>query len=220
MRKLLLRRRLIKGPIGLIGQVGLFIVLAVTAAFGQPANDNFDNAAVLVGSAGTFSGSTTGATIEPGEPNHWNPSGGHSVWHSWTAPYDGPVSFDTVGSYFDTVLAVYTGNSVAALTLIGNNDDYINLASRVSFTAVAGTQYKIAVDSYSSTQSGLYILNWRYETQQTNTPAPPLAQNQIQFAQNAYTVQENTPGFVKIYVYSGGGNTAPISVNYATSNGT
>jgi hypothetical protein len=71
MRKLLLWSRLIKRPIVLIGQVGLFIILTVTAAFAQPANDNFADAAMLVGSAGTFGGSTTGATREPGEPNHW-----------------------------------------------------------------------------------------------------------------------------------------------------
>lgn len=82
-----------------------------------------------------------------------------------------------------TLFLLFILNSVA-LTLIGNNDDYPNIGSmsRVSFNAIAGNQYRIAVDSYSSTQSGLYILNWRYETQQTNTPAPPLAQNQIQFA--------------------------------------
>jgi uncharacterized delta-60 repeat protein/uncharacterized repeat protein (TIGR01451 family) len=177
---------------------------------------------MLVGPSGTFSGSNQGATREPGEPNHWTLSGGYSVWHSWTAPYDGLVNFDTVGSYFDTVLAVYTGTNVAALTLIGNNDDFpgIGLMSRVSFNAVAGTEYKIAVDGYSTSAQGLYILNWYYENQQTNPPTPPLQPNQVQFAQNSYTVQENIPGFVKIYIMSGGGNASPISVNYETTNGT
>jgi hypothetical protein len=116
--------------------------------------------------------------------------------------------------------AVYTGTNVSVLTLIGNNDDYGNLASRVSFNAVAVPSIQLLLTVIQVLHTDFYILNWYYDTQQTNTPAPPLGQNQIQFAQNSYTVQENTPGFIKIYVNTGGGNNAPMSVNYATSNGT
>jgi len=38
---------------------------------------------------------------------HAGEVGGHSVWFRWTAPASGPVDFNTVGSDFNTTLAVY-----------------------------------------------------------------------------------------------------------------
>src|SRR5216110_2970325 len=55
----------------------------------------------------SVTGSNVGATREPGEPNHAHLAGGRSVWWSWTPPRDGTVVIDTIGSAFDTVLAVY-----------------------------------------------------------------------------------------------------------------
>ena len=36
------------------------------------------------------------------------PSVDNSVWFAWTPIFSGPAEFDTFGSDFDTVLAVYT----------------------------------------------------------------------------------------------------------------
>ena len=58
------------------------------------------------------------------------------------------MTIDTVGSGSDTVLAVYTGASVGTLGVPvaqNNNISATNKASRVTFTAVAGTTYRIAV---------------------------------------------------------------------------
>ena len=52
-------------------------------------------------------------------------SGGHSAWWSWTAPANGTAIVSTLGSDFDTLLGIYTGSNIAALTLIGDNDDFI-----------------------------------------------------------------------------------------------
>ena len=57
-----------------------------------PPNDDFANASVLTGPAGSVQGSNGGATNEPGEPaDHMtdpqgDPSVGASVWYMWTAP--------------------------------------------------------------------------------------------------------------------------------------
>jgi Subtilase family/Domain of unknown function DUF11 len=85
---------------------------------------------------------------EAGEPNHAGNAGGRSVWATWTAPASGLMTFDTHGSTFDTLLAVYTGSSVSALTQVAANDDDGSGggASGVSFAAVSGTTYKIAID--------------------------------------------------------------------------
>jgi predicted phage tail protein len=90
------------------------------------------------------------ATKEPLEPNHAGNVGGKSVWWSWTAPASGGMTIDTATSNFDTLLAVYTGTAVGSLLRIAANDDAPNLlTSKVTFTAVAGQTYQIAVDGYN-----------------------------------------------------------------------
>src|SRR6266568_4110133 len=135
-----------------------------------PANDAFASAQSISGSSGTVTGTNSGATKESGEPNHAGNAGGHSVWYRWVAPASTSVAIDTVGSSFDTLLAVYTGSSVSALTTVANNDDIStanhNYQSRLSFTPVAGATYQIAVDGYGGA-SGTISLNWLQ-----NTPAP------------------------------------------------
>ena len=68
---------------------------------------------------------------------------------------------NTIGSNFDTVLAVYEGNAVNALTSVAANDDIsgTNLASAVQFGALAGHTYRIAIDGYLGA-SGVPNLFW------------------------------------------------------------
>jgi subtilisin-like proprotein convertase family protein len=125
-----------------------------------PPNDNFSNAVVLPGGSPSVIGTTVSATKEPGEPNHAGNPGGHSVWYQWTAPSSSPVTIDTVGSSFNTLLAVYTGGSVSNLSLVASNDDIApgtNLQSRVTFLASAGTVYQIAVDGYNGLAGNLVL---------------------------------------------------------------
>jgi hypothetical protein len=125
-----------------------------------PANDTFANAQLLVGGSPSVTGPSLNATKETGEPNHAGNSGGHSVWYQWTAPNTKPVTIDTVGSSFNTLLAVYTGSSVGNLTLVASNDDLgapTNLQSRVAFNATAGTLYRIAVDGYNGAAGDIVL---------------------------------------------------------------
>ena len=121
-------------------------------------NDNFIGAQVIAISGGTVqvTGSNSyekAATFEAGEAFITDTAGGHSVWWRWTAPSDGAMTIDTRGSLFDTVLGVYTGSAVNALTQVVANDDesspYIN-TSLVTFTATYGTTYFIAVDGVNA----------------------------------------------------------------------
>src|SRR5207244_8234652 len=90
-----------------------------------PSNDNFPNAIALNTPLPiTTTGSSKGATKEPGEPNHANEQGGASVWWKWTSPVTGPITITTAGTNFDTVLGVYTGNQVLGLVTIASNDDF------------------------------------------------------------------------------------------------
>lgn len=127
---------------------------------GTPPNDNFAAAQVLNGGAGTVTGTTVAATREVGEPNHAGNRGGLSIWYRWTAPSNGVWNFDTAGSSFDTLLAVYTGTAVDALALVTANDDAPNtLTSRVMFSATSNTVYRIAVAGYDGA-SGSVTLNF------------------------------------------------------------
>jgi hypothetical protein len=141
------------------------VLIAVTV----PENDNFAKAVVLTGESGQKTGSNTDATKEPSEPDHAGNKGGQSVWWKWTATESTYFSFDTEGSNFDTMLAVYTGTSVDLLTEVGSNNDIEskgigdtdnNKASRVIFHAEKDKVYYIAVDGYGLT-SGNITLNWK-----------------------------------------------------------
>ena len=125
-------------------------------------NDSFSSPIIISDASGSRAGSNAGATLETSEtkPSAQSSSTG-SVWYKWTAPSSGTVTFDTVGSGFDTVLGVYTGSSVSSLTEIDSNDDIEsgNTKSRVTFTANSGTTYRIAVYGYNGA-NGSFTLNW------------------------------------------------------------
>jgi hypothetical protein len=121
--------------------------LATAAGPPPPANDNFAAASTLNGSSASTTGTNVNATKETGEPNHGGNTGGKSIWWKWTAPSSGNVVIDTDGSNFDTLLGVYTGSAVNALTLIaGDNNGGPSLTSRVTFAVTAGVIYRIAID--------------------------------------------------------------------------
>jgi subtilisin family serine protease len=143
-------------------------------------NDDFDSRVIIASAGGSYSGYNLGATGEDGEPNHAGVARPlASVWWSWTAQSSSLVTVDTWGSNFDTVLAVYTGDSVETLILIGANDDSGGrLQSRVLFDATAGQTYHFAVDGYGNSQ-GFITLNIRYGANMEPTgavlliPSPP-----------------------------------------------
>jgi uncharacterized repeat protein (TIGR01451 family) len=129
-------------------------------AAAAPPNDLFINRTNLSGVSGSATGVSLLGSKEVGEPNHANNIGGSSVWWSWTAPSAGQLSLNTTGSNFDTLLAVYTGSNINALTQKAANDNNGNLStSSLVFQAVAGTQYQIAIDGGNGL-AGTISLNW------------------------------------------------------------
>ncbi len=124
-----------------------------------PANDDFERAEELHGQNVVIEGTTAGATRQIGEPDHYvtDPPdsdlwvGDHSVWYRWTAPNSGPTTINTCIGEIDSILAVYTGSALNALTRVTDNNNDPACAteneygSKVSFEAVGGTSYDIAV---------------------------------------------------------------------------
>jgi Ca2+-binding RTX toxin-like protein len=129
-------------------------LIAAAPALAAPANDNFADAQVAnTGDTNPTSGSNVEATKEVGEPDHAGDAGGASVWYRWTAPSSGAATVDTCDSTFDTLLAVYTGDSVSSLVEAGRSDDDCPFGNVnggfVEFDAQAGQVYRIAVDGFA-----------------------------------------------------------------------
>jgi hypothetical protein len=133
--------------------VALALVLPASALAAPPANDDFANRQVLSGTLPIeVTGSNAEATKEEGE---FIPSGpapaGHSVWFEWEAEADGWVSIGACDNEFPTILAVFTGTALNALTPAANGNgsegpDCPYSGRQLTFKAVSGTKYVIAVD--------------------------------------------------------------------------
>lgn len=144
------------------------VSLVIRPAPAAPANDAY--VANPTGSAlmpstvnAAASGTTVGASQNLNEPAHDGYFPWASVWFYWQAPSSQRMEIDTFGSSFDTVLAVYSGpanTAITALTPVASNDDTGGLQSRVRFNAVAGTLYRLAVDS-PARQEGSVLLTIR-----------------------------------------------------------
>jgi hypothetical protein len=135
-------------------------VFAANAA--APTNDNFANAEVLNGFQFHLTRTNVEATKENGEPNHTNNAGGKSVWFVWTAPVTRTMILTTNRGNLDSLLAVYTGSSLATLNNVASNDDIMapNRRSSVVFNAVAGTTYRFALDGYAQPNQSAYEGNF------------------------------------------------------------
>jgi hypothetical protein len=128
----------VDGNRGTTGDITLYLALTTPAA-----NDLFANRVTLHGIYAVVAGYNAGAVPQAGAPNLGNGSTGKIAWWSWTAPVSGPVFIDLTGSDFAFPAAVFTGNALSRLRLAAAS------AGGVSFNAVAGQTYQIAVGDAS-----------------------------------------------------------------------
>lgn len=138
----------------------------------RPANDNFASATAVGALPANFSVDTSSATLETGEPLPGCGSGfGKSVWYAFTPGATTQVTVSTAGSNFDTILGVWTGGSLGGLTAVTCNDDSGGtLQASATFTAAAGTPYRIQIGGFSAA-SGTLAVSFT-GTAATNTPTP------------------------------------------------
>jgi hypothetical protein len=109
----------------------------------------------------TYAVNNTGATLEAGEPTE----GGlltRSIWGRYSPARDYRVVIHTIGSAVDTVVGVYTGSAVDALTRITGNHTFpvAGLApgrSLVQFDAVAGETYSIQIGTVGGAQGDIAV---------------------------------------------------------------
>lgn len=135
-----------------------------------PGADRFVEAQVIAAPSNTVRGFSFGASREPEEPRHSDLSTSNSVWYVWTAPVSGIVTFDTRGSTFDTLLAVYTGADLMSLQPLVSDDDGGGFhTSQVSWNAQAGRAYRIAIDGITG-ETGMYVCRWKLESTPDQLP--------------------------------------------------
>ncbi|MEE2567121.1 S8 family peptidase [Hyphobacterium marinum] len=111
----------------------------------RPANDNFSSATRITDSSILLNASTYGATIQAGEPDHDGEDTYGSIWYAIEAIRDGYVRLAMEGRLGRNTIAVYRGNSIAALQQIAagsqTNDDVI-----LTFEAEEDATYYVALD--------------------------------------------------------------------------
>lgn len=148
---------------GYNGATGSFTLTTSCSGSSTPANDNCANATVVGDGTTTFS--TVGATTDgPNEPNGCNffsyTQIGNDIWFRYSATCTGDVTVDLCGSLYDTKIGVYSATCpTAPNTVLVCNDDFDcngngstsddGFVSRVTFPAVAGTQYLLRIGGYN-----------------------------------------------------------------------
>ncbi len=132
----------------------------------------------LINTSGVIRSYNTNAVKEAGTPEIIpGDPGGSEIWFQWTPPTlllnSGIVTFNTLGSDFDTTMGVYTGSDASHLTRVPtavNDDDsagYLN--SQVSFYANWGTTYLIAIDGFYGAK-GNVVLSWSFDPGSSTLP--------------------------------------------------
>lgn len=137
---------------------------------GFPPNDSFETRWPLSGASTGFLGHNFGATEQAGEPEHaYFERGSGSVWWTWTAPATGVATLSMIGTYFDSMVAVYTGNTLGTLQVVAKKPF---LTKQLEFDVVAGTTYQIAVDGNSEKEG---LIRFTLEVRQQTAGIAPVS---------------------------------------------
>ncbi|MHB0870882.1 MAG: hypothetical protein ACYC66_08920 [Chloroflexota bacterium] len=122
-----------------------------------PSNDDIGSAVAITGFPFNTALDTAGATVASDDPQMGAGAGVNSntVWYLLSLATEGAVRVHTLGSNYDTVLAVFTG-SRGALTLVASNDDASSslAQSEVRFEGQSGASYYLEVAQYGGSGGG------------------------------------------------------------------
>jgi hypothetical protein len=136
-----------------------------------PTNDAFASAPLVSSFPATFAIYTVAATNEAGEPlsptctlgtSTFTSATGHTAWYRVSSSITRAVTVDTSiapGSNFDTVVAVYSGASLGALTPVACSDDISSSDRRslVTFQAQAGQTYYVQIGGFAGRAGSLFV---------------------------------------------------------------
>ena len=193
----------VKNVIGVTVSDPMVLVVLIPAT---PAGDFFANRIILMGTNGHAAGTNVLATREPGEPLHFGKTGSNSVWYTWRPPANGIARFNSVGSVFDTLLAVYTGTEVTNLVTIASDDDRGGyFTSEVRFNAQTNVDYQIALDGFVG-NSGEFVLTWELEPTEETIPVitlQPVGRVVLPGTDVLFTTQVSGAGLTYRWLFNG-----------------
>lgn len=136
-------------------------------------NDDFNSAKVVATTPYSDTLDTAAATTATDDPNFTcgnQSKGSASVWYRFTPSTSGQFNLNTVGSGYDTMLAVWSGVRGGLVSLACNDDSNGRVTSSLLVNLTAGMTYSIEVARYTpglKWGGGLLILNVMF--------SPPLA---------------------------------------------
>ena len=177
------------GNKGTTEETPLYLTLTKPAA-----NNDFRNRIQLRGINLVATSHNAGATRQPAEPEPAPGSAGKTVWWSWQAPVNGPVTLDISQSDYPFPLSVFTGSRLPDLTLLTNG------IGTVTFQGVAGRFYQIEVADSAGLTGAIRL------TLQAPVVELPLLRNQT-LHPRARLLYAATPGQIVVLQRSqNGGN--------------
>ncbi|MDR3577950.1 MAG: hypothetical protein P4L50_29140 [Anaerolineaceae bacterium] len=170
---------------GTLTAINVFPIVGAKPA--PTSNDDFNDAILIDANPFASEIDTYGTTLAKDDPQssscYINQSGA-SVWYKYVSPSDGILSLDTIGSNYDTVLAVWTGKR-GKLSLVACNDNRstipIDRTSELTMNASKGITYYVEILGYSVNP---YTTSTSLSTQTTTTGGGVTAQGaggQLQF---------------------------------------
>ena len=143
-------------------------------------NDNVLRAYAMSGDSGTWTGDTTDATTEEGEPYSYS-GASSTVWFKWVATTDGQLVIDTCDTSFDySLLVVYTIDDINNPWVTDPADGYAVLGgdfhragarcalpdqhepAATTVDVTSGTTYYVQLSAYFSDANGPATLNWDF----------------------------------------------------------
>ncbi len=135
---------------------------AALTVFVPPANDQCSGAFVVTGGVYTNSQSTTNAT-DSGDPipSCIGNAFGKGVWYRFTAPANGTLIVDTIGSSFDTVLGIYSGTCGGFTEIACDDDSGGNLTSVTTNVVGGGGTYYLLAGGWGGA-SGNLVFHLRF----------------------------------------------------------
>lgn len=132
------------------------LTFKVTRVATAPANDGFAGATLVSVLPFETAGPNADATVEAGEPTPSCAATGKTVWYRFVPAATMSVAAETTNSSleFDTVLAVYRGTALNALTEVACNDDvpgHGGAPSKVHVTLTGGQTYYFQAGGFRDT---------------------------------------------------------------------
>jgi len=134
-------------------------VMGTPSALPAAPNDTFANAIVISAVPYQSAVNTYDTTTTAEDPAVMCGGGStlRSVWYVITPSLDGPISMNTFGSSYDTILSVYTGSPGSFVPVDCSDDTDSTLQSALIIQGVAGQRLAILVTSLSASGGDLTL---------------------------------------------------------------